>query len=315
MNNNLKLIKEFELDCMSKGLSKLRIRKYSYTLKKISKLLRKDFTKATEKDIVKLVARIENSNFSPHTKHDYKVAIKRFYKFLGKENLVSWIKTTIKKNELPLPKIITREEVVKLVQACKTVRDKAFFYVLYESGCRIGELLNMKMSDVEFDPYGAILIVHGKTGSRRIRICGKAVEYLKEWYYVDHPTKDPNSRLFPVSYRGMDKVLKNAAKKAKLGKRVHFHMFRHGRATELASKLTEMELDIFMGWELGSDMPRTYCHLSGKDIEKKILQTYGVTKEQRIEKALSQLQFKKPELFRALVDFVRNELKNEEYEE
>jgi integrase len=229
---------------------------------------------------------------------------------LGKENLVSWITTGMKKREFPLPKIITREEMLKLVQACKTIRNKALIYTLFESGARIGELLNLKINEVEFDSYGAVLIINkGKTGSRRIRICGKAAEYLKEWIYVNHPDKKPDSKVFPVTYRALSKALKLIAKKAGLNKRITFHMFRHGRATELASKLTEMELDIFMGWELSSRMPRIYCHLSGKDIEKKILQISGITKEEQVKRALANIKIKKPELFRALVDFVKNELK------
>jgi len=43
-------------------------------------------------------------------------------------------------------------------------RDKAFISLLYESGCRIGELLNLKIKNVEFDANGAVLIVNVKTG-------------------------------------------------------------------------------------------------------------------------------------------------------
>ena len=305
---NSKLIDKFELNCASEGLGKLRIRKYHYTLKTICKMLKKDLDKATKDDLIKFLAYIQNSNYSPHTKRDFKITIKKFFRFMGKEKLVDWIKTTKKKNELPLPKITTREDVLKLIQSCKTVRDKALISVLYESGCRIGELLNLKLSDIEFDSYGSVLIVNGKTGSRRVRICGKAVDYLKEWVNVNHPTKNPNDRLFPISYRALDKVLKNINDRAKLNKRIHFHMFRHGRATELSSKLTEMELDIFMGWELGSDMPRTYVHLSGKDIEQKILQISGISKDQKIDDALSKIKIKDPELYRALLNFVKKEV-------
>jgi len=307
--SNADLIKKFELFCESQGLTPKRVLKYRYILKKLSKWLRKDFTETNADDIVKLLAKIEKSGYTAHTRHDYKVAVKKFYRWLGKEDLINWIKTTIKKNELPPPEIITRGEVLKMVQACRTVRDKALISVLFESGARIGELLSLTLRDVEFDSYGAVLMVRGKTGSRRIRICGKAVDYLKEWIYINHPDKMPDSRVFPFSYKALEKALKNVAKRAGLNKDVHFHMFRHGRATELAAKLNEMELDIFMGWELSSKMPRVYCHLSGKDIEKKILQISGATKDQQIEQALSKLQIKKPELFKALFEFVKSELR------
>jgi site-specific recombinase XerD len=305
--NNSKLIEKFELSCASEGLGKLRIQKYHYTLGRISVLIKKDLDKVNQQDLVKFLADIQNSNYSYYTKHDYKVTIKKFYKWLGKEKIVSWIKTSLKKNELPLPEILTREETLKLIQASRTVRDKALVSVLFESGCRIGELLNLKISDVEFDSYGAVLIVKGKTGSRRIRICGQAVAYLKEWLTVNHPTKISDDLVFNISYRGLDKVLKNIGKRADFKKNIHFHMFRHGRATELSTKLTEIELDIFMGWEVGSNMPRTYCHLSGKDIEQKILQISGVSADQKIDNALTKIKIKDPELYRALFNFVKRE--------
>jgi integrase len=319
-NENKMLIQNFLKKCEAEGLSEARIKKYLYTLNKINKILKKDFRKVTEEDMVDLLAKIERGYyvrkktkekipFSTNTKHDYKVAIKKFWKFLGKEELVGWIKTTIRENQKQLPKIITREDLMKLLQACKTIRDKALLSVLFESGCRVGEILNLKMRDVEFDEYGAVLIVQGKTGSRRVRICNKAVEYLKEWYYVNHPTKNPDSKLFPFNYRALEKSLKKVAERANLGKEVHFHMFRHGRATELANKLTEQELDVFMGWQIGSKMPRVYCHLSGRDIERKILEISGITEYEKLDSALRKIKIKEPELYQRLLKFVYEELK------
>jgi len=158
MNNN-KFIEKFLLCCVSEGIKEKRIKKYRYELGIISKKLKKNFDKVTKDDLIKLVADIHNSNYSPHTKHDYKVAIKKFYKFLGKEKLVFWVKTTVKKSDLPLPQIATRDETIKLLQGCRTVRDKALISLLFESGCRIGELLNMKIANVEFDSYGCVLMV------------------------------------------------------------------------------------------------------------------------------------------------------------
>jgi hypothetical protein len=71
------------------------------------------------------------------------------------------------------------------------------------------------------------------------------------------------------------------AKKAGIKKRVYPHLFRHTRATHLAKHLTEQELKIYFGWTMGSDMPSTYVHLSGKDIEQKILQLSGIVQKEK----------------------------------
>lgn len=305
-----KFLSEFESKCISEDLSLRRVKKYRYTLSTLSKMLGKPLSKANRKDIERLLIKINQSDYSPHTKKDFRITIKKFWHFLGKDDMVSWVRTTMKRKELPLPRVLTREELLLLVQACKTVRDKALLYSLFESGTRIDELLSVKLSELEFDSYGAIILINNsKTKSRRIRICGQAVDYLKEWVDVNHPTKNQDDRLFPISYPALRKNLKGITKRAGITKRVHFHMFRHGRATELSKSLTEAELDVFMGWEVGSDMARTYVHLSGKDLDKKILQVAGVTKEQKLDEAISRVRVSEPELYRAIMRFVSKEMK------
>ena len=56
----------------------------------------------------------------------------------------------------------------KLVDAAEHIRDKSFIQTLYESGCRIGELLALQIKHVKIDDFGAVLLVNGKTGQRRV---------------------------------------------------------------------------------------------------------------------------------------------------
>ncbi len=77
---NALLIQKFENNCFTEGLSKSRITKYVYTLRKLVEWMDKDFDEAHQDDIEELVNFIERRDYSAWTKHDYKVAIKRFYK-------------------------------------------------------------------------------------------------------------------------------------------------------------------------------------------------------------------------------------------
>jgi len=72
-----------------------------------------------------------------------------------------------------------------MIEACDNPRDRALVHVLYESGARSGELLNMKIGDVEFDQYGAVIRVCGKTGPRRLRLI-ESVPDLQLWLSM-HP--------------------------------------------------------------------------------------------------------------------------------
>jgi hypothetical protein len=71
-------------------------------------------------------------------------------------------------------------------------------------------------------------------------------------------------------------MIKDIAKRAGVAKRVYPHLFRHTRATHFAKNLTEQELKIYFGWTKDSKMTGTYIHLSGKDVDDKILRLNGI---------------------------------------
>jgi site-specific recombinase XerD/ribosomal protein L40E len=295
-NKNKKLILEFQNYCFSKGLSKARVIKYANTLFTLAKILKKDFDKANEKDIRRVVAEIEQSNYSAWTKKDFKVALKIFYRWLRKckedeyPEEVSWLKTTISKKDLKLPEsLLTEEDIKALVNSALSTRDKALIFVLYESGARIGEICSLRIKDVSFDSYGSILIVKGKTGARRVRLIASD-SYLRRWI-DEHPLRDnPEAPLWvkskkePITYSAVSKIIKEAAKRAGLKKRIHAHLFRHSRATFLANYLTEAQLSQYLGWTQGSKMPSIYVHLTGKDLDKSLFGIYGIKVEEERKK-------------------------------
>jgi len=290
---NSELIRQFEDYCFSEGLSKGRVAKYVLTMKKIAEWLKKDFDEATREDIEKLVQKLERSDYSAWTKHDYKVALKRFYRWLkGTEDdyptEVKWIKTTFKKKDAILPdQLLTEEEVQRLVYAADNPRDKAFIITVYESGSRIGEVGSMHIKDVVFEERYTTLMLKGKTGARRVIVVA-STPYLNMWLQ-NHPLKDNTeaplwvnlgtvNRYGEMSYPALAKILRVAAERAKLNKKVTPHKLRHSRATFLASKVTEAQMNQLFGWKQGSEMPSIYVHLSGRDVDDAILGVYGLKK-------------------------------------
>ena len=82
-----------------------------------------------------------------------------------------------------------------------------------------------------------------------------------------------------MNYASARRVIKAAAERARLHKRIHPHLFRHTRATELAKKVTEAPLEAQMGWVPGSGMAKVYVHLSGRDQDAAILKAHGIKLE------------------------------------
>lgn len=282
-------ILELYRDCVVRNYSQARIIKYVGTVERIARMLGKPFDKVSKDDVVEFVRRIQVSELSDWTKRDYKIMLKMFFRWFRKSETypeeVGWIKSNrTRKMSLPI-ELLTPEEVKRIAEAALHPRDKALALVLYESGCRIGELLSMRIKSVQFDEYGARLLVDGKTGPRRVRILSSAPQ-LAVWLDC-HPSRDdPEAPVWVsigvkergnvLSYSGAKEVLKDTALKAGIKKRIYPHLFRHSRATHLANYLTEAQMKEMFGWVQDSSMAATYVHLSGRDVDNALLALNGI---------------------------------------
>lgn len=299
-DNRLHVLK-FQQQCTAEGLSPARIVKYIYALMYLSKLFKKDFRDVKKEDVISVVQRIESrSDYSDWTKRDYKVALKKFFKWLRGEQRkgiypeeVSFL-TTSKKNHNTLPEdILTEDEIKKLSECASHPRDKALVQTLYESGCRVGEILPLKIKNIQRpDDNGFVVMVSGKTGSRRIRLISSSPA-LASWLDVHPMRDDPDAHVWlnlstnnlhePLGYPGVNKLLKEIAARAKIKKRVNPHAFRHARATFLANHLTEAQMKELFGWTQSSDMAAVYVHLSGRDVDNTLLQLHGLASKESNE--------------------------------
>lgn len=79
-----------------------------------------------------------------------------------------------------------------------------------------------------------------------------------------------------ITYPGIQKLLNTLFKKAGIKKRSNPHLFRHSRATFMANHLTEFQMNQYFGWIQGSDMPSTYVHMSGREVDNAILTMNGI---------------------------------------
>jgi len=294
---NGKIILKYYRSRVAEGLSLARILKCVSTLKLISRMLEKPFTEARKEDIVDLIANIEERDISPWTKHDYKVILKKFYKWLRDSDdppEVKWIKIpTNIRNGLVKEKLLTPEEINRLAEAATSIRDKALIVVLFETGRRIGEILTLKIGDVEFDQYGARLMIDGKTGPDLSRVVASAPK-LALWL-DNHPLR--NDKEAPVwigfgrkrgvhqlTYGAARAMLKDCADRAGLEKRVFFHLLRHSRATQACTLLTQAQMNHMFGWRQGSRMPSVYVHLAAKDLDDALFALNGIEKKpERVE--------------------------------
>lgn len=257
-----KVEKEFIKSCHRKDISECRINRYIFTFGEM-KNLKIDLSSLTPKQIDKFYFYVVNSNWKQWTKLTKWKCFKRICHFVDKKiDLSEWVIREPKDE----PEILTYNEVVDIIRNSPSLEYKLIACLLYESGVRIGELLNLRKKDINFDDDGARIRVDGKTGIRYIRIVN-CVELLK--VYVRFQKKD---KLFNLSEVAVNHMLKKIGRMVGIEKKIYPHLFRHTRATHLAPILTEAEQRVYFGWSRNSKMPSRYTHLSARDVEPKILQ-------------------------------------------
>ncbi len=290
-----RLLIKFSEYCIAEGLVFSTIENHLFCLKNAASWAKRDLDKVDKEGMVEIVGMLEKSHYATGVKISTKVSIKKFYKWLngGEEypDKVKWIKSSKSvKKRLP-EELLTKEDIDKMLNVAEHIRDKALVSLLYESGFRIGEMLSLMIKNIEFDEYGArVLIPEGKTGMRKIRLVS-SIPYLANWV-ENHPLKnDPESPLWvgvgtrnkneAICYQNARTLITKLVKKANIKKRVHPHIFRHSRATHLANHLTEAQMNQYFGWAQGSKMSSTYVHLSGRDLDGAILKLNGLKEENK----------------------------------
>jgi len=195
-----------------------------------------------------------------------------------------WISAHVKskdKRKLQRTDLLIPAEIERIVTVARSLRDKAFLSVMWETGGRIAEIGNLQIRDAVPSSIGYTLEVNGKTGVRSPLIVSSA-PLLTQWLN-NHPYKnDPEAPLWVhqhakgpklMMYPALRELIRDYFRQLGITKRVYPHLFRHSRATYcLASGLmTEAQAKAYFGWAPNSDQLATYAHLLASDANAAIL--------------------------------------------
>lgn len=292
--SNKKLVFEFKDYLLSEGIGAAKISRYILDARKFCRMFNRPVKQAVEADIRKIIGKIEQTDLAAETKKCFKVFLRKFYRFLRGVSRkgeypseVAWISISIPQKDRKMPEeLLSEDETKSIIRACGSIRDKALISILAESGGRISEIGLMKIKHISFETHGARLSISGKTGARRILVIYSS-PYLQQWLNL-HPNNDePNAYLWHnpnggvLCYNRIAAILKKAAKKAGIKKRIYPHLLRHSRATQLAKIMSEAAMKQYFGWTQGSKMAAIYVHMSGKDTDEAILKANGIEVEKK----------------------------------
>lgn len=212
---------------------------------------------------------IKKRNISVSQQNQRINAIKFYYeKILGKEK--QYYSIYRPKKEQKLPEVLSKNEVKRIFDSCDNIKHRCILMLIYSAGLRRSELINLKISDIDSERM-VIHIKGGKGKKDRISLLSENTLHILRNYYKIYK---PKVYLFEGATGGkysptsVANILKKAAFKAGIKKRVTPHMLRHSFATHLLEQGTDLR---YIQELLGHNSSKTteiYTHVSKKAINK-----------------------------------------------
>ncbi|HXK45728.1 MAG TPA: tyrosine recombinase XerC, partial [bacterium] len=185
---------------------------------------------------------LKNRQYNPRSSGRKIAAIKSFFNFLVRRGYVKKNPALlISSPKLPerLPSFLTYEEVEKILDAAngtdqQGLRDRAMMELLYSSGLRVGELVSLKIHDINI--LEGTVKVKGKGSKERIVPVGSyALNYLFDYLKKRSGFRSDfvflNKKGKVLTTRSVERIVKKYAKKAGIIKKITPHTFRHSFAT------------------------------------------------------------------------------------
>ena len=261
---------------IEKGLSKNTVSSYKNDISSFLSWLNKkqiNYQQVSGKNINEFISKLFNSGLKSSSINRKISSIKHFYLFLSKKKIIKYspadeIETP--KQEKYLPISMSEDEVERLLSSPNSNRiierrDKAMIEILYATGMRISELVNLKLTDVDFNR--SVLKVFGKGSKERLVPYGEKAAEALDIYLRDRKRSD--SKNVFLSNRGSQitrgafwQRIKIYIKRENLKSSISPHTLRHAFATHLLNRGADLRsVQILLGH---SDLSTTqiYTHIA-----------------------------------------------------
>ncbi len=266
-----KLLIQFEQKLILQRYSPNSIRNYKSAMKSFLEIAEKKFSHPSELNeaiIEKYVLwKVQKHKIGSSHQRMIIASIDKFYSSVYNTKLNIEHLYPARKS-FSLPNYLTTDEVKKLIESVENIKHRCIIKLLYGSGLRLGELLHLKLTDI--DSKSMIIHIKNSKGNKdRVVMLSEALLEELRTYFIKHK---PSDFLFEGQSGGMyspksvQVIVKNAASKAGIKKQITPHTLRHSFATHLLESGTDIR---FMQQLLGHESIKTtekYTHIT--DISK-----------------------------------------------
>lgn len=223
-------------ECKLRGYSVQTAKSYIFWVSKYLRFIEKSSLNMNNNSVKYYLLSLDNSVNTNRLAH---AAISFFFKNILKKPF-STLEIPAKKRPRQLPKILSKTEIMQMINSTANIKHKLVIELLYSAGLRLQELINLKRNSIDFD-RNIINIRVGKGSKDRITLLSDNVKADLLKYYSNYSIASDyifTGRNEKYTKKSVQKILENAGKIIK--KRVTPHMLRHSFATHLLEQGTDI---------------------------------------------------------------------------
>jgi len=170
------------------------------------------------------------------------------------------------------PVVLGVSEVRGILDVTTNIKHKTILMTIYSSGLRVGEVVNLRVSDIDSERMQMFIRCAKGRRDRYVMLSRTNLEMLRTYYKIYRPDEwmfySAEGRHKQYSIRSVEKVFKSAAKKAGIAKNVTVHSLRHSFATHMLENGIDLHhIQLLMG-HASPKTTSVYLHVQKKDLLK-----------------------------------------------
>lgn len=283
-------INEFKSYLMyEKMFSSNTVNSYVRDLEEFNSFLESEYIKhVTYKDIRSYLAHMYNKKYSSRTISRKLSAIRSFYKYEVNKGIIRdnpCLLISNPKVEKKLPNYLSYNEIETMLEVPDTfknnsLRDKLIIEILYSTGIRVSELVNIKVKDIDF--YNNQILILGKGNKERYVIFGNTLkDMLKEYISIKSDSKYliTNKYNKKMSTRSIEEIVKKIVKIDGIKNKVTPHTIRHTFATHMLNEGADLRVvQELLGHE-NLKTTEVYTHVSNERLRSVYLSSHPRAKK------------------------------------
>ncbi len=278
MSTKEEVLQQLTTELKIRGFSPLTARNYGFFANKFLIRTQKAPEELNEQDVKVYLSEM----FDTKSKNTIMLAAASL-KFLYTEILKKkFEEIKMPKKDKKLPEVLNKDEVTRLIEATDTNKSRLIISLLYSSGLRVSELVNLKTGDISLEQRSG-WVRKGKGSKDRIFFLSEQLSQELKEYLAGREHQFVFSKEKALTTRNIQKIIQGARKRAGINKKVTPHTMRHSFATHLLEQGTDIRLIQSLLGHSSLNTTQVYTHVSSEQLRKVANPLDGLQKQDQVK--------------------------------